>query len=277
MKEKQKADQIALKKAPKTDINYDKLDLKCEAKIDLRGKPAISFDLNSRGRKITLGIIQSNSNKKQDIELRNEVIEKIGQEFARIYRRYRNLLQDYNGNVSRYTMQDDCLKYCEKIGVSCIQNGITPRQLLEYWSIRIVNFAEGVFQQKFPTLPFLSSSYAIEQVVVAVFENTQGKAKHWRPGDFEKEAATQSSVHSFFNTNELDKRLKVGLFKAGFITDGNGCKYDDRFLLTVQKTAIAISAGKDVFCGGELKKMVEWALVNLYCASEDSTQANSRQ
>jgi hypothetical protein len=232
------------------------------SKLDLRGDPAISFDPKSKQRDEIMAILSVKTHgkgaKKDRLLIKKRVIRKLSSEFARIYRRYRNMIQDVRGLESRFMMPPDSGKYCGKIAVQCIYNGITPRQLLEYWDENIGNFANGIFTTPYPTLSFLSGIFAAEQVAIALYESTSGIVSKWRTGDFKK---ADTTTHSFFNIKELDHRLKEGLKKAGYDV---GVKYDDRYLLTVQKTAMAIANGKNLFVGGELKKMVKWAIKNLY-------------
>lgn len=236
-------------------------------KLDLRGNPAISFDPNSKERKSILALLGIKAHTKgvkvEQLQRKEKLIEKLGSEFARIYQRYRNLLLSSKGRKPVFLLPDTWMKECKNIAVMCVLNAITPRQLLEYWGNRLEHFAPGTFPFKFPTLNFLQSSFAIEQAVSAVYESTNGKINTWKPGDFSNNK--KEDAHAFFDTNSLDKKLKDGLKKAGFdVGDGSGYRYNDRYLLSVQKTAMAISTGKSLYVGGEMKCMVDWALDNLY-------------
>lgn len=239
-------------------INYSKLDSK--------GDPSISFEVRSKRRDELLAIlnvkIKGKGAKKEDKIVRNRTIKKLGKEFGRIYKRYRNMLLDSRGCITRFMMPPDSDKYCQKAALQCIYNGITPRQLLEYWDNHINDFANGSFTKPYPPLSFLSSNFASEQVAMALFEETNGGTKKWSVGDFSKNSkGNKKDTHSFFDTEQLDRRLRPGLLDAGFEL---GDKYDNRYLMTVQKTAMAIANGKKIFVSGKLKEMTDWAVDNLY-------------
>ncbi len=259
IKEKEK-----IKRKKRGKINNWKIDY---SKLDSKGDPSISFDVNSKRRGELFALldvkIKGRGVVKQKVLIRKITIEKLGKEFARIYKRYRNLIQTARGRESKFVMPPEHEKYCEKIALQCIYQGITPRQLLEYWDEHIKNFAKSSFKMQYPPLSFLSGVYASEQVAAALFSTTNGGTRKWKSGDFRKDKndTNSNNSHSFFDVEELDIKLKKGLIKAGFDIGG---KYNDRYLLTVQKTAMAISDGKKMFVGGELKKMVDWAIDNLY-------------
>jgi hypothetical protein len=235
--------------------------------LDSHGNPSVSFGLGSKKREEMLEKlnvkIKGRGVKRSEIETRNSIIKKLGSEFSRIYCNYRNLIQTARGRESRFMMPPGHEKYCEKIALQCIYNEITPRQLLEYWDEHIKDFAERTFNHPYPTLSFLSGVYASEQVAAALYSSTEGGTQRWKSGDFHKgrKSVPPSGSHSFFDIEGLDEDLKSGLRNAGFDVGG---KYDDRYLLTVQKTARAIARGKKLFVGGILKKMVDWAVENLY-------------
>jgi len=245
-------------------VNYSKLDSK--------GDPSVSFVVKSKRRKELMDIldakIKGKGSTKENRITRTRTVRKLGKEFARIYIRYRNMLLKSKGSTSRFSLSPGSEELCQKAAVQCIYHNITPRQLLEYWDIHISEFANGTFVKPYPPLSFLTSVYASEQVSMALFEETTGGSKKWSSGDFNKQTGDKNyknNSHSFFDVEQLDKRLRHGLIDAGFDL---GDKYDNRYLLTVQKTALAIVHGKKIFVAGKLKEMVDWAIDNLY-GSED--------
>jgi len=247
------------------------------SKLDSKGDPSISFDPKYTRRDELIGILEAPTkgtgikrafvSKNKETKERTEA--KLGHEFARIYKRYRNLIQDARKRDSRFVMPPSSEKYCGRIAIQCIYHEITPRQLLEYWDENIKHFAQGTFKHPYPTLSFLSGSYAAEQVAAALFEHTEGGNKKWKSGDFKRHRkSVPAGAHSFFDTEELDTELKQGLLDAGFEI-GQHTKYDDRYLLTIQKTAQAIAKGKNIFIAGTMKTMVLWAVENLYCEDDE--------
>jgi uncharacterized protein YndB with AHSA1/START domain len=251
-------------------IDYNLLETDYD-KIDRKGDPSISFNPKSPRREKLIAILEASTkgkgvtkkmaSERKKAKIRTE--QKLGHEFSRIYTRYRNLVNIARNRESRFAMPPSSEKYCSKIAVQCIYNEITPRQLLEYWDENIKHFANKTFKHPYPTLTFLSGVYAAEQVAAAVFENTDGGKRKWKSGDFTKTDNSKTASHSFFDVRELDVELKEGLVEAGFEI-GAGTKYNDRYLLTIQKTAISIAKGKHIFVTGVMKDMVNWAVENLY-------------
>jgi hypothetical protein len=246
-------------------VNYSKLDSK--------GDPSVSFVVKSKRRKELMDIldakIKGKGSTKENRTLRTITIRKLGKEFARIYIRYRNMLLKSKGSNSRFNLSPGSEELCQRAAVQCIYHNITPRQLLEYWDVHISEFANGTFVKPYPPLSFLTSVYASEQVEMALFEETSGGTKKWSSGDFNKHNSDndyKNNSHSFFDVEQLDKRLRHGLIDAGFDL---GDKYDNRYLLTVQKTALAIVHGKKIFVAGKLKEMVDWAIDNLYGGEDE--------
>jgi hypothetical protein len=246
-------------------INYSKL--------DSNGDPSVSFVVKSKRRAELMAIlnakIKGKGAKKENRIVRTRTVRKLGKEFARIYIRYRNMLLKSKGSNNRFSLSPGSEELCQKAALQCIYHNITPRQLLEYWDVHISEFANGTFVKPYPPLSFLTSVYASEQVEMALFEKTSGGSKKWSSGDFDKrpnDKNYKNNSHSFFDVEQLDKRLRHGLIDAGFDL---GDKYDNRYLLSVQKTALAIVHGKKIFVAGKLKEMVDWAIDNLYGGEDE--------
>jgi hypothetical protein len=118
--------------------------------------------------------------------------------------------------------------------------------VLEYWHENIGNFAEH--KMSIPPLVFLSGPANIDTVACASLDGS-------------KRSRSKPAVgHGFSDESELDNRLRPGLERAGYETH----MYNNRYLLTIQKTAQAIASGARLFVGAEMKPMVTWAARNLY-------------
>jgi len=216
-------------------------------KLDQRGDPTISFVLsNAKRRKMIAVLDRSNRD-----AVKKRLLEKLATEFGRIYSRYRRLLQKEVGNVPSYQMPPQERKYAMKAAEWCIRKEVTPRQVLKYWHLNIANFAEK--KMRIPPLAFLSSPANIDTVACALMGSDES---HWEAGKNNKTVST----HGFSDLNQLDPRLRRALIAAGFDAGG----LNDRYLLTIQKTAQAIVKGARLFVSRENKSMVDWAAKNLY-------------
>jgi hypothetical protein len=239
------------KTMPKGKMDWSRLDIG-DIRLDLRGHPIISFDPKTKDHAAIIKILE----KKPANKLRKAVMAKLTSEMGRIYHRYLIMRKNAN-NLARTDAIDPALyaRYAGHVAVRCLYQGITPRQLLEYWEEHLSDFANC--DLKYPTLSFLSGPHAAEQVASAVFEETGGGKKKWKPGDFKRR---KDDSHSFSDTDTLDKRLRRGLVKAGF----NVRACDDRYLMTIQQTARTIAKGHKIFVSEPIRGMVEWAVEHLY-------------
>lgn len=175
---------------------------------------------------------------------RNQLERKLEREFIRVYMRHRHKL-DPNARV----MPSEH-KYARAAAVACIFKSITPTQLIEYWVDNIGNFTG----MNFPPLSFLSGPGNVDRAAVEVSFSRPKRRKRKRRG-----RRTESpEVHAY--SGELDSRLRPGLEAAGFDLS----RFSDRFLLSVQTTAVSRAAGKDMFVSSKMKPMVQWAVDNLY-------------
>lgn len=223
--------------------------------LDLRGHPIISFDAKSKKRKKILEALE----RKPQSRLRQAIIKKLSSEMGRIYARFRVMLQRSKGNKPTYALSPALQqRYCSEIGIQCLYNGITPRQLLEYWHEHIRDFADG--DMKFPPLSFLASPFAAEKVASVLYEHTQGGKDSWHPGDFKRKVESGEVAHSFSDTGQLHKNLRRGLERAGFEVG----RYSDRHLMTIQVTARSIAKGHKIFVGENMRGMVMWAVDNIF-------------
>lgn len=220
------------------------------SKLDQLGNPIISFDPDSDMRDELLEII---SRHKRDAT-RKRVLDKIGIEFGRIYVRYRRQAENslhLRASIFSYEIPETERQYAIDAGIQCLVKGVTPRRLLEYWHKNIRTFANR--GMSIPPLALLKSPGMVDQVACAApvvksaFEEDSPKKKI--------EVRT-----SFGDTSRLDERLRRGLNRAGFDTQD----YSDRYLLTVQQLAVAVSGGTEVFIPSKIQKMVDWAAKNIF-------------
>ncbi len=216
-------------------VNWDKL--------DQRGNPAISFSPSAKRRKKMIQILdQPDTN-----PVKRGIVEKMASEFGRIYSRYRRMLQKQKDSVPSYLLPPQERKYAAKAAEWCIRKCVTPKQVLVYWHLNIGNFAER--KMDIPPLVFLSSPANVDTVACASLDGLEAEAKQ-----------SKDVGHGFSDEHELDSRLRPALEAAGFET----VLYNDRHLLTIQKTAQAIAHGARLFVGAEMKPMVDWAAARLY-------------
>lgn len=215
------------------------------AGIDKYGNPIVSFDpAHPLRSKILLAITTTG-------KLRNAILEKLSTEASRIYERYRKADQRARGLAPEVVPIDE--KRLEQLCIGCLERGITPRQVLEYWHSRVNDFTHGSL--RVPTIRFISSVNNLDQVAasnIGVPKLSSGKLK------------TATERNSFSDIEGLDVRLRPGLERAGFDTT----MFNDRYLLSVQHNAIGIASGHDLLIpDGRFGKMIHWAAENLYKAA----------
>jgi hypothetical protein len=178
-----------------------------------------------------------------DRERRN-LVRKLGQEMIALYTRYRRAEERRAGRVARYAALQGEEKYAQRVIENCVIRGVHPVQFLEHWDANVGKFTS----MSFPTLVFLKSPSAVDQVASSV-------VKRKKPKD----------NNSFSDMTSLDPKLRKKLEAAGFQTQ----EYNDRYLLTIQHMAIQLAGGKRFFIAkGRVKDMVQWAAKELYGDAE---------
>lgn len=180
---------------------------------------------------------------KRNDKKRRKLLNKIGDEFAIIYSRYRKLVQEMSGRQRNYKVYKGEIKHAQKAGYWCVLKGISPIDLLKYWHENISSFANA--NLKVPPLSFLSSPVNVETVVCSAED---------------LETKEEFSNHSFWDVSKLNPKIRSGLTSAGI----NVQKYSDRYLLTVQSAAQTVAGDHDVFMADHLREMAEWVAINLY-------------
>lgn len=217
--------------------------------LDQRGHPSVSFDPHSKERPRLLRIL---SKSKRDVK-RKKLIAKLGVEFSRIYVRYRRAAEVSQGRPISFssTLPEKEKGYAAEAGVLCIEKGVTPRQVLEYWHEHIGSFAHKGLT--IPPLSMLKSSAMIDQVACS---NLDGK-KRKKP--------KKKQRNTFAQTNSLDDRLRAGIESLGL----DSSEYSDRFLATIQSMADSIRNGNKIFMSPQLRPIVAWAVENLGDSNEN--------
>ncbi len=211
------------------------------SRLDQRGNPAITFSPSPKELEKLIKILD----RKPRDATRKQIVDKLSVESSRIYTRYRRKLLERRG-ASRlgYKMPEQELKFARRFGEFCIRKAVTPQACIKYWHYNIKNFAQS--NLKIPSLAFLSSPTNIETVACSTFD---GEAVEQRV-----------NMNGFSDVSSLDPKLRRRLTAAGFETN----ELDDRFLMTIQKTAQAISNGADLFVAAGMRPMVVWVVENVY-------------
>lgn len=225
------------KKAREKGPDWSKVKGREHIKLDKRGLPAITFSPSDELREQFIKAFDA----KYDPN-RNFYLNKMGTEVLRIYTTYRREIH------RAYVIDAREKKYACSLAELCIRNCVTPQLVIQYWHEHIGEFTD----MKFPPLFFLASAANVSRVACVDFEKKAVKPK--KPADAPVER------HSFSDLGQLDKRLRAGLEEAGVDTKG----YNDRHMLSVQKTAVAIAKGYTMFVSPVMKEMVDWAAENLY-------------
>lgn len=192
-------------------------------------------------------------------EVRAKVVARLETEFCRLYSRYRQRADRAKGRSSNYEVTERERAYGQRAGILCIQKSVTPRQVLEYWHHNIKHFGGKAATMTVPGLAFLSSAANIDTVACSVVPDPKA------PGGARvvtaKVLTKPKAGNSFSDTSGLDVRIRSGLESAGHATQ----EYNDRYLLTVQKNAMALAAGRDIFIPkGAMRDMSRWVAENLY-------------
>jgi len=228
--------------------------------LDWRDLDIVTFDPRAPKHRVMRVIL---ARKPKDAD-RVALVKRLETEFCRLYSRYRRAAERAKGRpVSSYEVSKKERKYAAAAGVLCVQRGVTPRQLMEFWHANIKHFRHAS-AMNVPTLSFLSGAANIDTVACGLVldETAPGGARIGATAPTADGADLRPRAgNSFCDTTRLDARLRVGLEAAGFSTR----EFNDRYLLTVQKNAQAIAAGRDIFIGrGALRDMSRWAASNLY-------------
>lgn len=196
-------------------------------KLSWAGAPQISFNMGPKQRAAILRVLENppSDPKRQQYEHKLEV------EFARIYTRARRRIQP----TFNLPPKSPERKHARKAGILCIEHGITPGQLIEYWAGRVGQFTS----MRFPTLRFLAGPGQFDEVVSSSLGKSAGS------GDV--------AGHTFTNSDGLDGRIRPALTERGFDLS----EYNDRALLTIQAAARARLGGSRMFVSGKMLPMVK--------------------
>jgi len=229
---------------------YDDISLNKIHVIDWDQLELITFNPSNPKHKIHKSILRLNARNKHRIKL----VKKLTTEFSRLYSRYRRAAERKNGkSYSVYELLESEKKYAQKAAIACIERDVTPRQVFEFWNENI-KFFKTSSEMIIPSIAFLSSPANIDTVACSVLRGNSSNKK--------KNAKKPHHGNSFADMSGLHRDFRKALEEAGFDTR----EYNDQFLLTIQKNAIALANRKDVFIPqGRMREMAVWASRNL-CA-----------
>ena len=213
--------------------------------VDKHGDPAISFEPGHPDRRALLEVLSRNT---KDGE-RKHLIEKLTTEFCRIYTRYRRQAERALSGFSVYEVMDGERKHAANAAIGCVQKGVTPSHLIQYWDANVGNFTN----MRIPTITFLASANIIDQAACSALPSKAKKGEKPKAGN------------SFSEVTGLDVRLRAALEREGFDTRA----FNDRYLIGIQHNAMALAQGKRIFMGKtKAADMAKWAAANLYAEEE---------
>ncbi len=229
-------------------------------RFDLNDKPIISFAPDDSERATMIQLLSADHRRLSSKErtIREQIKNKLRQEFVRAYERYRKaVLREAGQRTTLYSVAPDEYRYAEKAAIACIEKGVTPKQVLQYWHENIRNFADK--RMPVPPLPFLSSMANIDRVAIDLLsearETTPAKAKERKGGerDFSRDAYGDVSL--------LHPRLRKILLSGGFDLS----KTTDKQLVNIQAQAIDIAQDPEsiTFISREIREMVKYAAENV--------------
>lgn len=218
--------------------------------LDQRGRPQVTFQPSDDQRVEMLKTLKLAPQSPK----RRELVDKLGDEYARIYTRYRRMDQRENGRVVSYEFSSKEKKHAIAAAILCLQYAVTPRQVLEYWHAQIKHFADA--KLRVPPITFLTSPTNVDRVACQVTEVQAEKGRQWRIGDF----INPDRGHGFGDTSRLHPGLRPGLEGAGFDLS----EVSDRDLMTVQGAALDLVMGNLLSLGGVYGKMAVWAAEHVY-------------
>jgi len=150
-----------------------------------------------------------------------------------------------------------------KISVRALEGGFTPADHFKHWT----NIARAgkANPTGVVTLPYLASEQVLSETAAKVA--FYGREKLWvnqlQDSFKAKKGPPAKDPNSFANANDLDGRVRPALEGAGFDTS----RFDDRGLITVQKTAKALAKGRRVRCSEEISKLANWLAENVFGGS----------
>lgn len=182
-------------------------------------------------------VIQRNANDRE----KKSLLVMLGQEMELLYGRYRRSLERIGGRTGDFAIYGGEKRHARQVAEHCLMRDVHPVDLLKYWNERIGNFTD----LRYPTLAFLKSSTAIENVA------SVGLKPNGKPKD----------GNSYSNLKGLDPKFRGKLEAAGFATQ----KYADRMLTTIQFMAIQRAKGHTFFVDDrDQRKMIEWAAKEIF-------------
>lgn len=230
-------------------------------RFDLNDKPIISFDPDDSEREKLIAILSGDPRRMsaQDRKVRKQLLEKLRQEFSRVYERYRRaVLREKGARMTMYSVLPEEHKYAERAALACIMRGVTPTQVFQYWHENIGNFADA--RMPVPPLTFLSQPANIDAVAIAGLGAAKREALPPRARAPKRER--EASMHPLSDTSLLHPGLRRSLMDAGFDLS----KINDKYLVTVQAYALDVAHGGEElrFIPIAMRGMVKHAAEKVY-------------
>lgn len=228
-RKKEQRDKRIEKRISRRDMSYARSEKqidwsKLDQKKDSNGNPKVTFSPSAKKREKYIEIF----NRTNRSLAKQRLLEKFGQEFARIYCRYRRAIQKEKGLQPTFAIIEKDKKYTRIIAELCIRKEVTPKRLLNYWHQNIGDFTDS--KLTVPPLSFLSSVANIDTVACSD----------------PRELSLQERYHaipvwrSAYNEMDIyDPRVRTALKKGGWNVSGES----DYQLLFYQISAFEIAEG----------------------------------
>jgi hypothetical protein len=246
-KEKVKRQRAMNKEKKKKNINFDSL--------DKYGKEMWSYQPTPKTRKNLLKILDRSSKNKQ----RKALIEKIGEEFIKIYEEYMNLIRLSLGGAPFYKITDkSIIKKFQNAAIECLRQEINLKQLLKYWDKNTCNLANN---PKFPSVYIITSPGNIMSAASYVLSEEFSDEKQRYMTAKEKHLDWVASRNSFADLRKLNPEIRKKLKKDKKMNAG---KYSDEELMTAQVLAEDLMEGVNIYISEEIRPVVYWIVKNIY-------------
>jgi hypothetical protein len=229
-------------------------------RFDLNSKPLISFEVDDTERELMINIVNGDPKRMTANQRRSrrQLVEKLRGEFIRMYERYRRAALRANGAKSTlYSVLPEEQKYAERAAIACINRGVTPTQVFQYWNDNIGNFADS--KMPVPPITFLSQPANIDTVAISMMSKSKHSALPPRSG---KSKHKESSSHPLSDTSLLHPALRRTLMEKGF----DMSQINDKYLVTVQAYALDVAHGGEElrFIPAAMRSMVGHAAKTIY-------------
>lgn len=213
------------------------------AELDKNGDPKVSFALDDKKRMELIALIESDGRRLGNArrEERTMIIKKLGEEFKRIYVRYRRFEARESGNATfmSFSATPRETPMYEEAALACIMKGITPIQYLQHWH---ENFSKMTHGQCFvPPMTFLKNATHADTAALSIAARRSQGVEGGRPREgYAQELARRLKANKidtsvgFGNEKLLHPKFRSWLKQGGWdVEDKNNA-----YLATVQVHAI---------------------------------------